>query len=48
MTEKNRVEELTKLLREAREFILRFGKVEEDHNLRDRIDVALAAARGMR
>lgn len=31
------------LLREAREFILRFGKTEEDHNLRDRIDAALAA-----
>ena len=29
------------LLREAREFILRFGKAEEDHNLRDRIDAAL-------
>ena len=40
MSEK-RVEELTKLLREAREFILRFGKVEEDHNLRDRIDATL-------
>lgn len=34
--------ELLALLREAREFILRFGKVEEDHNLRDRIDAVLA------
>jgi hypothetical protein len=34
--------ELLGLLREAREFILRFGKIEEDHNLRDRIDAALA------
>ena len=38
--------ELISLLREAREFILRFGKIEEDHNLRDRIDAALAAHNG--
>ena len=31
------------LLLKAREFILRFGKTEEDHNLRWSIDAALAA-----
>ena len=34
--------ELLDLLLRAREVILRFGKTEEDHNLRDRIDAALA------